>query len=485
MRYSKLFILGFVITTSIIYLNPIILLDSIVKGNFSIDLSSTDSWSNFISKDTDLWYSKVKIIDQDVYITGNLNRRTILIAKYNSSGVKLWSYKWKDSNHQRFYDFTFDSENNLILIGTSENSAGFADILLLKLNYLGELIWFKIFNPYNDCNMLSIILDSNNSIFISGYDYKYDNGVSYQIFLIKLSTSGDFQWSHEYAISKYPERMVLDLDSMNNLYQGASERNFNLNLTKYNSTGSILWSKQWVDSNLGLFQLDSEENILIAGTTYYSGNETIDGWITKINSTGIILNSILIGSFKHYYKSDLWYGDNHNNIYYLLSNYYLTPQLLKFNSSLGFEWNCSLEDCFQDYHYSSNNHIICDSQQCLYLLSDYFRSYQNFDILIIKLNSSGDILQNYSWGGLNHDFCNNIETDSQDNLYMLCESEYLNRWNIATHVNILVKNPIPYETPPNLELGFTFYDFLLFYILGIVSVVSIGTASSILIKRSK
>jgi len=119
----------------------------------------------------------------------------------------------------------------------------------------------------------------------------------------------------------------------------------------------------------------------------------------------------------------------------------------------------------------------------LYSSSSYYSRYA--DITVLKINSSGEVLSNYKWGGQYNDACNNLEIDSQDNLYMICRSEYRDQWGLNFYRNILVKNPKPDGKPPVLDMRFSYFDEFLLSFMGIMSVVSIFTLFSIIIKKSK
>ncbi|GAG88423.1 unnamed protein product, partial [marine sediment metagenome] len=105
----------------------------------------------------------------------------------------------------------------------------------------------------------------------------------------------------------------------------------------------------------------------------------------------------------------------------------------------------------------------------------------NSKILLLKLNSSGIIVNNFFWGGPNRDKIEQVFIDAQDNIYFLGISESVNPWNVHRDYTILVKNPKANGSPPELNYGFGKNDALVFTIMSFVSLISLTVILSILI----
>ena len=476
-------ILNFYILFLIFNLNLII--QTIPSSSYESELKPTsnnsDSWGRIINPNQKIYYPTMRFINDNIYIAGHMNYNSyyaIYTTKYNSSGVKLWEKIWDSSVFDNLKGFEIDSAENVYILGTTSSLGSGQQpesIFLLKYSNSGEFLWYKILNSSYSCDAYSIKLDLNDSIYISGGGWSPD--IEYN-FLVKLNSSGNIMWYRNLTFSL----QKIQIDTKNNIY--GCEANF---INKYNSSGSKLWSKE-----LGEFyyasslELDSNENIILTG--YYG----VTHWILKYNNSGIFMNKLEFTILDY----DWWVGwcqtwligDN----FYIFIDYPYSPNscLLKYNSTLHIKWNVSLNDHFVTPYWNSIIlAIVIDSHENIIILYNNPRGnytseiskekYHAEDISVLKLNSSGEILSHYYWGGSYHDEPIQMLIDPLNNMYLLCTSTYVDIWNIHRDRIVLVKNPEINGTPPQLKL-FGKYDYYIFSLMGVMSVISIILLISII-----
>ncbi|BCY28227.1 T9SS type A sorting domain-containing protein [Flavobacterium okayamense] len=185
---------------SVKYYNNHIYLVGSFYGNSDFDFSS----NNFI-------------------LSSNSTQTDGFLAKYSLNGDFIWAKKYGGTTvGETLWGINFDSDNNIYLNGyirgygtgstlidgtTSVQYFGSDDILILKTNDFGNLIWAKSYGSFNnDYSYGNIIVDNNNSnIYVNG---KYSNSVDFNDdpsdtfylssgsncgFILKLNFNGIFQ----------------------------------------------------------------------------------------------------------------------------------------------------------------------------------------------------------------------------------------------------------------------------------------------------
>ncbi|MHA2048517.1 MAG: hypothetical protein ACW986_02785 [Promethearchaeota archaeon] len=487
MRKSRIFII-FILNILLIG-NPTSILPSNLLDFYNHDIrisqGQEDSWATVVHEHR-IFGTELRTVNNDsIYFVGNLQSDVTYITSYNRSGKKLWEFTWRREENTMPHDFTIDSENFLYVAGAISNFSTYGgDIFLLKINSSGQLIWARIFKPYTRCTSISITLDIDKSLYISGVDYYYDNGYIRNVFLIKLNDSGDVIWDRVINMGEtWPENIEMHVDSENNVIHYIGTSLSSQYLIKYDTSGSTIWYKEWGEEDgLGISKVILNDGILITGITNYQNNDTFDAWIMKINSSGDTISTKRIGNYGDntwYWWDSIWHYDYFNNIYFLIYSYLDGMFLFKFNSNLSNAWNYSLYNFLHNGYYSIQ--LRCDSHQNINLIygTDIFTA--NSEIFLLKLNSSGNVINDFSWGGPNRDDIDLVYIDSQDNLYFTCGSEYIDRWNVAKYYTILVKNPKANGNPPEIDLGIDQRDMVIFSALFFTSLISFGITLTIVL----
>ena len=458
MGKTKLYTSGFLIVFLMVYTMSLFQPDSSTTYLNSLNLSTdddADSWTRKIKSGPQLYSSSMVLIDNNTYVIGSIGEYytndDIYIAKFDSSGVKLWEQIWGGPEYDFFYDYVVDSENNIYIVGiTSNHFVGFyGSIFLLKYNTIGNLLWFKTIAPFNYSafKFHSIEIDLNESIFISSTGY---NSTNSKTFITKINTSGNIFWTEEIEIGGEPSYLKTQLDSVGNIYLlGYSS---NLFLLKLNRSGSRQWSYEWGEGEYGNhMKLDLEDNIMIIGVTF---NEI---WIAKINSSGNLTGEGISITY-----TDMNFKVRFLDSIFILTNYFL----YEYNYSLDSMWKFPITNYLQvdeirDFNFDiSAQHEVCT----------IYYTYE--DINILRFNRSEAIISNFKWGGSYYIYPPKVRVDSQSNFYILCSFDYENFWKERFHTSFLFKNPKSGDKPqivPEIDVPTIF----IFSLLGVMCVISV------------
>ncbi len=332
-----------------------------------------------------------------------------------------------------------DSAGNIYIAGYSERTwngptgqaplhAYTGGITILKLNSSGAYQWHTFYGSKSRDSAVSIALDSGGNIYMAGNSTATWNGSDGQaplhaytggITILKLNSSGAYLWHTFYGSTTYDSADSIALDSAGNIYMAGNSRatwdgpagqaplhayTGGITILKLNSSGAYLWHTFYgMDSGARALALDSSCNIYIAGYSAYHNWYGPDGqpplhayhWqndmvILKLNSSGAYL-------WHTFYGSD---GNEDANAIALDSagNVYVGGD--------GEDWNGP------------------DGEPPLHAFT---YGYYDWDIAILKLNSSGAYLWHTFYGSSNWDYVYSIAPDSCSNVYVAGYS--FDTWN--------------------------------------------------------
>lgn len=200
-------------------------------------------WNKFWGgMDTDVANDVIIDLQGNIFITGytssfGAETSELFLAKFNNSGILQWNITWGGMLPDSGNSLKIDSINNLLIVGNTQNfGKGSSDIILLKLNNDGELIWNHTWGGTGYDYGYSVALDSKDNIYASGYTNSY-NGNDRDVCLIKFDPLGNLIWNKFWGKDYDDLSYSIDIDSYNNVFLTGkfetSENNEELFLLKY------------------------------------------------------------------------------------------------------------------------------------------------------------------------------------------------------------------------------------------------------------
>jgi Secretion system C-terminal sorting domain len=270
----------------------------------------------------------------NIVVCGTINKSLgsfdIETIKYTSEGDEIWSQTFNGEGNGNDIPVTLkkDISDNIVIAGTTKSLSANIDMIIIKYDSSSSLIWRKTFNGTAnlDDGMSSMVLDMANNIYFCGS--KYNTQRSFDYFYAKLDVNGNTLWSENYNGSgnsiDIPSSILLD--SLNNVYiTGFSRTGMNpgsedILTIKLTQSGIIRWIRNYNGIANGIDQanslaVDNSGNVYIGGATD-TGNSHLVYALIKYDS---------LGSFewvkKYSYSQtpeDFIYNvalDNQNNVY--------------------------------------------------------------------------------------------------------------------------------------------------------------------------
>jgi uncharacterized protein (TIGR03437 family) len=293
-----------------------------------------------------------------------------------------WAHTWGGSKNDIVASAAIDAAGNIYLAGsTSSYGAGGQDVLLLKYDSTGHLLWNRVWGGTADDSGSGVAVDSSGNVYVAGSTQSFGFGRS-DALLLKFNSSGSLLWAKTWGGSSYDAAYDLAFDSSGNVYvAGESYSLGNCAIfLKFDSNGNLLFTRTW------------------KGPATYDSAYSVD-----VDKSG---NVVLAGVSWDYSSSP-----NHNSIL-----------VLKFDNQGTFLWNRNLVSGAQDeaggaktVRFDAGGNIFIGGHRAASCQDSDF-SKCNFDVEIAKLDSNGGLGWAKSWGGPGFESVGGLAFDPNGNL---------------------------------------------------------------------
>lgn len=225
------------------------------------------------------------------YISGV---RYIMLYKYDTTGNQIWNTVYDDSPSLPAR-IKYDPNGYIYITGANDVFNPPNQCLTLKYDLDGNLLWSDLLqNPQNNVGN-DFAFDSQGNIFVChGYG------------IVKYSPQGDTLWTTTTNLYAFVNNNIV-LDSQGNVIVCGTNvypNPRNIELRKFDSNGSLLWSKTYngslnQDDSPSELIVDDNNNIYVAGTCngFLAATGVGDLLLQKYDPDGNLLETeIMIGT---------------------------------------------------------------------------------------------------------------------------------------------------------------------------------------------
>lgn len=170
---------------------------------------------------------------------------TLLIAVLVSQNLFAWTYGWAGSNEYG-YCVVQTADSGFAVAGiTTTFEAGGEDVLVLRLNPDGGLLWAKAYGGPGADGAYSIVRTADNGSAIPGYMESF-GAVSKNILVLKLDSDGGLTWVKHYGRAGWQEACCI-IQTTDGGYEVAGGGD-NLIVLKLKADGDISWARYYYGS---------------------------------------------------------------------------------------------------------------------------------------------------------------------------------------------------------------------------------------------
>ena len=400
-RFKILTILiGIMMGILIIGLNPAVLPDissntaelndsSLEKSSFDMKVLWAYPWGGYESDvGQDIAIDAEGYIYTTGYTNGSSGKCDLVLYKFDTDGTKIWNTTWGGPDDDCGLGVTVDSRGFIYCTGFTEIVAdGRRDLILIKFDSAGELIWNTSYHLGDYALGFSVAIDSDDDVYVVGYEGYLRVVINvtlwdYSLRLIKFNSNGNFIWGRQFgeinftnSIREYGYGIAIDSDDfiyVTGFWVNASEwwKQF-LILVKFDAAGNQIWNVTWNE-----FSCIQGADVAIdsTGAIYCIGIGIDDFYLAKVDHNGD--------------KSWVTTSAITNKSYGVIPGY----------------MRCG---------------ITIDSHDLIYCTSTIENSTFSYDVVLTTFDSNGTKKWNSTWGGADEDVGWAITHDAADNIYII------------------------------------------------------------------
>jgi len=338
----------------------------------------------------------------------------VLLLTVNLSAQITFERTYGGTDYDQGYSVTQTQDNGYIVTGyTNSYSTGISDVYVIKTDSLGDTLWTKTFGDSGLDVGNSVIQTVDGDYLITG-DYDNHGAGQYDIYLIKIDSSGNTLWTRTYGGygGESGSHIIQNSDGMYTIAGITStygSGSFDIYLIKVDSIGDTLWTKTYGGSDAEFVRSFSETTdggYIITGQTYSYGGDKCDVYLVKTDSTGNMM----------WQKT---YGDTANDIGNSViqvsdGGYIISAFTESYGADSGDIWlikTDSLGDTlWTEMHGGTGPDlamVIINTLDNGFCLAGATGSYGSglIDVYLAKIDSSYNVLWTRTYGGTEDDFC--------------------------------------------------------------------------------
>jgi uncharacterized delta-60 repeat protein len=324
------------------------------------------------------------------------------------------------------YSIIQSSDGGYVVAGWTYSFEGFGaggpDFYVVKLDSSGNVQWTKTIGGSYEDFAWSITQSSDGGYVVAGETYSYEH-----MYVVKLDSSGNVLWTKTIGVSSWDFATSI-IQSSDGGYVvagytwsfGAGDRDFYV--VKLDSSGNIQWAKtiggSSDDEAWSIIQ-SSDGGYVVAGGTWSFGAGGSDFYVVKLDSSGNVLWTKTIGgSLTDVAWSIIQSSDGGYVVAGVTESFGAGDRdfyVVKLDSSGNVLWTKTIGGSSDDEAWS-----IIQSSDGGYVVAGWTKSFGagDWDIYLVKLDSSGNVLWTKTIGGSSWDFATSI-IQSSDGGYVV------------------------------------------------------------------
>jgi hypothetical protein len=325
------------------------------------------------------------------------------------------------------YSIQQTQDQGFIVAGfTDSYGAGSRDAWVMKLDNTGAIIWQKTYGGEDDDGVKFIQQAQDGGYVVAGYTRSYGAG-SRDAWVMKLDNTGAIIWQKTYGGESWEQIDSVQQTAdggyiVTGLTQSFGAGESDVWVMKLDSTGTVAWQKMYGGSGndwASLIQQTADGGYIVVGGTSSFGAGKEDAWVIKLDSTGTVIWQKMYGGSD--YDCALFVQQTSD------SGYIVSGSTGSYGAGSHDAWVMKLDSTgtivWQKTYGGANNdnaHSIRQTADGGYIMVGYTSSFGagKEDTWVVRLDGTGTVIWQKTYGGAGEDLVNSI-SQTQDQGYII------------------------------------------------------------------
>jgi hypothetical protein len=273
-------------------------------GDLDVEIIKTDDHGEIISTRTyggsrvDFPNGILKTDGGDFFVVGYTQSfsggdMNIYLLKLNQNGDTLFTKVYGGYGNDEGKDIIKTPDGNYLIIGAS-NSVSFTDnnIILIKINPAGDVLWTKYYGGPAYESARSVKVCPDGGYILAGKTAASPTSVA-KIFLVKTNSAGDTLWTKSYSgpNSYEGKSIVANSDGTYTLAvdDSSAVSDSDVGIMKLDNAGGVIWSKNYGGSLKDIaktLEATTDGGYILGCISRSFGWSNPDMWIIKLDANG-------------------------------------------------------------------------------------------------------------------------------------------------------------------------------------------------------
>jgi uncharacterized delta-60 repeat protein len=325
----------------------------------------------------------------------------VWVLKLNPVGSVAWQKMYGGSANDIAYSVEQTSDGGYIVAGiTTSFGASAYDAWVLKLDPAGGVTWQKMYGGSSNDIAYSVRQTSDGGYVVAGYTASF-GAVGYDFWVLKLDSLGSVTWQKIYGGTGADYAYSVQQTSDGGYIVAGITASFGATVydvwvLKLDSTGGVTWQKMYggsgADFAYSIQQTSSDGGYIVAGYTNSFGAGGWDVWVLKLDSLGSVTWQKTYGGSSYDYARSV---EQTSDGGYIVAGYTYSfgagdydVWVLKLDSTGSVEWQKTYGGTGTDYAYS-----VEQTSDGGYVAAGYSSSFgaSGYDFWVVKLLAGGGI----------------------------------------------------------------------------------------------
>lgn len=268
--------------------------------------SATLPWAKtYAGEENNVINSMQATTDGGYIIAGNTNsfgmgKSDILIVKLNPDGTIAWEKAYGGEKGDSACCIQQTNDGGYIVMGRSASFEEDSGLWLFKLKPDGTIMWQKYYAGSLRGKIVSIQQTKDGGYIAAGSrNSVYGVGAGGEdLWVLKFDSEGRVEWEKMYGGEKWDEATSIQQAKDGGYIVAGYLDSSNLLILKLKANGKIAWQRIYERAGKPfIIQLTPDDGYIIAGNSYFMDKD-YDVWILELNSEGDILWKKTYGGYK-------------------------------------------------------------------------------------------------------------------------------------------------------------------------------------------